>query len=72
MMRNATHFPGNGTARPAVEIDIFSVWGTSVTAGPIIVQRAVWGATAPATVSSAASGSISAPASDVPAPTKAA
>jgi len=71
-MSNAPHFPGNGTAQPAVEIDVLSVWGTSNTAGPIIVQRAVWGATVPATAWPATSGSASDPASHVPAPTKAA
>ena len=70
-MSNTTHFPGGGTARPAVEIDVLSVWGTSVAAGPIIVQRAVWGSLAPAT-EAAAPASPGALANAVPAPTKAA
>ena len=64
------HFPGSGAA-PAVEIDVLSVWGTSVSAGPIIVQRAVWGSMAPSTPAATPAGPDDLAAA-MPAPTKAA
>jgi hypothetical protein len=72
MMSTARHSPKGGTARTAVAIDVLRVWGTSPTTGPIIVQRANWGAIVSATVPATATGSAGNQASAVVFPTKAA